>query len=384
MVALCLVSVACSSRPDKISKEGTIYIDFDHATPLQASALFDTIEYVPLESSDSFLVSGVSHLKLSEDKDIYFISDKSFYLFDGETGEGKLKIAKLGNGPGEYTSVFDSHLDMNARQIELLDNNGKRVMVYDLDGNYKHAVSLPFMPFMLTKTETSGYWFYNNNLPSDATESKVVHYDAITGKIMEEYDPIDKHLAEYFFVEDEKNLVTSDDALLYLSSPVGTIYRITPGKGMEPAYILDLGKYQSPSTFYAANYRDIMEFVEAVKKHDYVFEMPALAVNDRWVVVACIKGGQLYLTFHPTMDGKTTTFSSLLDDFHFATPLPLKNSNMHFCMDDEYFYFTMTAEQLLGLQAGDGQGKGMHELITNKGIADDSNPILVKCKLKKD
>ncbi len=67
-----------------------------------------------------------------------------------------------------------------------------------------------------------------------------------------EYAPIDKHLAGYFFVEDEKNLVACGKDLLYLSSPVDTVYRIASGKGMEPAYVLDFGKYKAPSSFYAA------------------------------------------------------------------------------------------------------------------------------------
>ena len=37
------------------------------------------------------MFSKVSHLNVSDEKDFYFISDKSFFLFDGETGKGKLK-----------------------------------------------------------------------------------------------------------------------------------------------------------------------------------------------------------------------------------------------------------------------------------------------------
>lgn len=384
---VCFAFAACSHQSGKSSqtlKEGAIYINLDHTEPLSASVLFDTIEYVPLETSDSFLVSGMNHLKLNADGDIYFVSDKSFFLFDGRTGKGKLKISKLGSGPGEYTSLFDSHFDADTRQIELLDNNGKRIMVYDSAGNYLCSISLPFMPFMLTKTESSGYWFYNNNLLSDVSESKVVHYDVGAKKIVEEYAPIDKHLAGYFFVEDEKNLVACGEDLLYLSSPVDTIYRIAPGKGMEPAYVLDFGKYKAPSSFYASDYQDIMAFVEAAMKNDYVFELPVLAVNDDWLAVGCVKAGQLSLTFHSIDGEKTLTSSSLLDDFHFETSLTLKTKNMHFCMDNDYFYFTMTAEQLLELQGEGKQGGSMYELIENKEITDSSNPILVKCRLKRN
>lgn len=377
---------ACVQQPKKsfqVSEKNVISIDFNHAESLQASVLFDTIEYIPLETNDSFLVSGINHLKMGRNEDFYFISDKSFFLFDGQTGKGKLRIARLGSGPNEYTSIFDSYLDINTGQIELLDNNGKKVVIYDSDGNYLRSIPLPFMPFMLVKTEPSSYWFYNNNLMSDATDSKVVHYDAEKERIIGEYFPIDQHLAEYFFMEDEKNLVAHDNTLFYMSSPADTIYRIIPGTGAEAAYVLDLGDHNAPKDFFTANYRDIMEFVETARKHDYVFEMPTLAVNDNWVVVACIKKGELFLTFHSVEEGKSITFSSLHDDFHFDTSLPLKSRNMHFCMNADSFYFTMTAEQLVDWQKKSGrQDDKVQKLIESQTITDYSNPILVKCRLK--
>ena len=69
---------------------------------LTSLPVVDTIMYVPLETSDSFLFSNISHLKVSRDQNIYFISDKSFFLFDGHTGKGKLKISRLGTGPDGY------------------------------------------------------------------------------------------------------------------------------------------------------------------------------------------------------------------------------------------------------------------------------------------
>lgn len=382
---VCSVLAACvhqSGKSSQISEENTILIDFDNEQPLQASAWFDTIEYIPLVTDDSFLVSGVNHLKLTDQKDIYFISDKSFFLFDGQTGKGKIKISKLGGGPEEYVSIFDSYIDMESRRIELLDNNGKKIVIYDLSGNYLRSIPLPFMSFMLTKTGSADYWFYNNNLMSDVSESKVVHYDADQMKIVEDYSPIDKHLSGYFFLEDEKNLIGHDNGLWYLSSPVDTVYHIEPGKGMKAAYILDLGKYKAPQEFYAANYQNIMEFVGASQKHDYVFEFPTLAANDNMMAVACIKGGRLFLTFRSFEGNKAGTFSSLHDDFNFDTSLPLKSKNMHFCMDNDFFYFTMTAEQLVDWQKEGGRGSQMQKLIECNKITDLSNPILVKCKLK--
>ena len=121
--------LACSSNSKESSRtemDNVISLDLDKNEPLLASSLFDTVWYVPLETSDNFLFSRISHLKI-HGPHAYFISDKSFFLFDTETGRGKVKISKLGDGPEGYSSLFDSNLDLAQNEIELLDNNAKKI-----------------------------------------------------------------------------------------------------------------------------------------------------------------------------------------------------------------------------------------------------------------
>lgn len=382
-LACCSTLFACSPKQENVKSDNAnlISINLENPKPLKASELFDTIMYVPLETSDTYMFSKVSHLNVSDEKDFYFISDKSFFLFDGETGKGKLKISKLGNGPDGYASVFDSNVDSSTGEIELLDNNAKKIVVYDMEGNHKRSVSIPFMSFMFTKTGKDDYWLYNNNLMSDASDSKVVHLEINKGK-MEEYDKIDKHLAEYFFIEDEKNLVADGEDILYHYSPSDTIYRIRPGKGMQAAYVLDMGKNLAPKDFYVRKFRDIMEFVETANKNGYVFEIPAISANDNTVAVACIKEGKLYMTFHTKENGENVTFTTFHDNYNFSAPFSLDASNLNFCMDNDCFYFIVTAEQLVECKNEDMNQKKMESWMKSKNVTEFSNPILVKCKFK--
>lgn len=383
-IILCTIFLACSSKSNKSAKiesDNVISMNLDNEEPLLASTLFDTIMYVPLETSDSFLFSRISHLKVS-DNNIYFISDKSFFLFDTETGKGKTKISKLDAGPEGYVSVFDSNIDVSSNEIELLDNNGKKIVVYDMNGNFKRSIPLPFMSFMFTKTDKNTYWLYNNNLLSDVSNSKVVRFNSDKNIIEEEYDTIDRHLAEYFFVEDESNLIRQGNCLLYHSSPSDKIYQITPGVGIETSYVLDLGKYEAPEDFYSAKYQDVMEFVEAANKNNYVFEIPTFSVNHKMVAIACMKKGKLYTTFHMKESGNDITFSSFYDNFNFSKPLPLEGKNMSFCLDNKYFYFIITPEQLISLQKNSSNRSKIDKWMNDKKITEFSNPILVKCKLK--
>jgi hypothetical protein len=188
-------------------------------------------------------------------------ADLMIPVVKGWSTESAIDIASLGvqvhGGMGfiEDTgaSLFDSYIDPETQEIELLDNNGKKIVVYDKEGNHLRSFAIPFMSFTLTKTDQHNYWFYNNNLPSEACNYKVAHYNRIAEKSEEAYDSIDPHLAEYFFIEDEKNLVTQGNSMLYHASPADTVYRIQPGKGMEAAYILDMGKNKAKSMNSASN-----------------------------------------------------------------------------------------------------------------------------------
>lgn len=385
-VVFSTIFLACSSNSKESSKterDNVISLDLDKNEPLLASTLFDTVLYVPLETSDNFLFSRISHLKI-HDQYAYFISDKSFFLFDTETGRGKVKISKLGDGPEGYSSLFDSNIDLTQNEIELLDNNAKKIVVYDMNGNFKHSIQLPFMSFTFTKTDKESYWFYNNNLLSDACDYKIAHFNKEKNTIDETYDKIDRHLAEYFFVEDENNLVKQGNHILYHASPSDKIYLIRPGKGIESNYVLDFGKYKAPDDFYSSNFRDIMEFVEAANKNNYVFEIPNFSANDNMLAVACMKDGTLYTTFSLKESNQNITYSSFYDDFNFTRPLALDGKNMSFCLDDKYFYFIITPKQFIDLAQESQNNENTNKWINDKGITEFSNPILVKCRLKLD
>ena len=74
------------------------------------------------------------------------------------------------------------------------------------------------------------------------------------------------------------------------------------------------------------------------------------------------------------------TFSSFHDDYNALTPLSLDVANLSFCMDNDYFYFIITAEQLIESKNKGYYREPMEKWIESRQITEFSNPILVKCK----
>lgn len=102
---------------------------------------FMDVEYVPLETSDEFLVKGNC---ADVGKNILVVTnvrEGDILLFDRATGKGIKKINRQGKGPEEYILPFNVYL--NKEEDELIVNDGptSKIQVYDLEGNYKKTIS---------------------------------------------------------------------------------------------------------------------------------------------------------------------------------------------------------------------------------------------------
>lgn len=384
-VLLLILFSSCASTG---SSEGqfevpSIKVALNNTQTLRLSDCFEEVSYIPLETSDDFLLGYIGKM-LIEGNSIYFLSSKSVYSFDLNSGKGKMNLSKLGNGPGEYKSLFDFVIDKNAGNIELLDNNDKKIFVYDLKGNFQNSLSLPFMPFAFFKKTSSLYSFYNNNLKSEISSSKIVDYDVELQNKCNEYFPIDEKMAEYFFLGDEKVFNQSSKGFYCHISPIDTIYKYDEEKGFVPAFHLDFTDNAAPSAFYEKRYRDIMEFSEAANKNGYIYALSNFAVNgDDDVIFSYRLGKTFYWTLRLGMKSECT-INALIDDFHFSEALPLSYQNSSYWLDDDYLYFLMTGEQFIHLCENGVKNDAMMALLRNADITDQSNPIVVKCKLKKN
>ncbi len=101
--------------------------------------LFD-VEYIPLETNDEFLTQGFVQ---DVGKDIIVMknynSDGNIYMYD-RTGKALRVINRKGGGNEEYTSPFGIKLDERNQEMFVNDIYARKIMVYDLYGNYKRTL----------------------------------------------------------------------------------------------------------------------------------------------------------------------------------------------------------------------------------------------------
>lgn len=109
---------------------------------LPLSLYTDSLEIIKLDNSEDALVGRANTTVTKNFLGIYDYNNCLYKLF---TRKGKFlrKIGAIGQGPGEYKILYDSQIDEDNNRIYLFPWTSKKVLVYDLDGNFIQDIPLP-------------------------------------------------------------------------------------------------------------------------------------------------------------------------------------------------------------------------------------------------
>ena len=129
-------------REKKQSTDDFITIDVTKKYPKKELILQDfmDVEYIALETTNEFINQGVV---MAVGNEIILVknnvNDGNLFVYD-RTGKGIRKFNRKGQGGEEYSSLSEIVLDEERNEIFV--NSNKRILVYDLFGNFKR--SLPY------------------------------------------------------------------------------------------------------------------------------------------------------------------------------------------------------------------------------------------------
>lgn len=102
---------------------------------------FMDVEYVTLETNDDFINQGIV-LDIGKEfvlvKNSNRINDGNIFVYD-RTGKAIRKINRKGQSGEEYISVYTVTLDEENKEMFVNDILGKKIVVYDLYGNFKRS-----------------------------------------------------------------------------------------------------------------------------------------------------------------------------------------------------------------------------------------------------
>ena len=142
-VIILFVVAGCEGEKQTDSQsDGFVTVDVTKKYPNKELILQDfmDVEYIPLETNEEF-VTTANTLAISNDVIIFRNSQRAapdIYVFD-RTGKGLRRINRHGQGPEEYNNVQGIALDEDNDEIFVNNTFSKKVIAYDLFGNFKRS-----------------------------------------------------------------------------------------------------------------------------------------------------------------------------------------------------------------------------------------------------
>jgi hypothetical protein len=244
---------------------------------------FMDVEYIPLETTDEFLTQA---LVLSIGKDIIlaknYTNDGDIFIFDRKTGKGIKKINRKGEGGEEYTYVQRIVLDEDKNEMFVHDHYIKKILVYDLDGNFIRSI----------KQNDELYFAYVYNLDSEniiGNNYWVTDRNPFTviskqdGRLIHEIQiPFKEKISLNLTIRDEENnmtygvaprtyspiIPTSSGNWILVEQSSDTIYKYSPNYTLTPIIVRTPSvESMDPEVFlFLSISTDRYYFMETVKK----------------------------------------------------------------------------------------------------------------------
>jgi hypothetical protein len=118
-----------------INEGTTVEIDLSNASETSFFDIFDSVGLVKLETTPNSIIKEVT--RIIPYKNEMFILDatqNSVLRFDNN-GKFLTRIQKIGNGPGEYTLLYDININPFSENLELLNPRGE-LLVFSRDGEF--------------------------------------------------------------------------------------------------------------------------------------------------------------------------------------------------------------------------------------------------------
>ena len=136
---LALLATSCGDANQKTSALPQINVSTSH--PEKEICLQDVAEvgYIPLDSKDDILFGG--HVRSFSDKGIVILDDQNKRLiFFDKQGRFQNVINRKGQGPEEYSMMFNALVDWDKEEVFVFDSSSK-IVVYSLEGTFKRRLS---------------------------------------------------------------------------------------------------------------------------------------------------------------------------------------------------------------------------------------------------
>lgn len=206
---------------------------------LYDSLFSENVSFVKLETRDDNLIGEVSNIFF--DDSLIFVADihrtKSIFIFDMK-GRYLSKIARYGNGPGEYSLMYKVFLVKEKKEIVVVDTPQHKNIHYSYSGEFLYEERRPFPMYSCEYLESGKRAYYIAELDNpqfDNPHDNVIVVTDSNNNII--YSACNEFLSDDFRVMPEKNFWKYGEELYFYPNYSDTIFLITDTAAIAKYYI---------------------------------------------------------------------------------------------------------------------------------------------------
>lgn len=337
------------------------------------SEIFDSVEYIPLRSG---YFTDLRKMRIHNNH-IYISSTTPAvlwrYSMDGILVDS---LYRQGHGPGEYSNIRDFDIADNG-DLYILSRTEKMILIYDNNLYPKHQFTIPVFATgieILSKNQVMLYCANENILTGD----QVIIFDWGQSTIKSGYFPMDMEQRTFINVIDRQNFFERNDTLYFTRGFDNTIYRKMNAE-INPWLTVNFGENNLPQSFLDAEYENVMDFYETIRKTDFAFRIIGWTMSDDFALFNFEMSNQFYLAVVDFENDQSKVYEILEDDMQF---LGSQFKNLveigPYAVDKNgYFYFFINAGSVELKIPTQAMVSGQKESSYH------TNSYILRCRLKK-
>jgi hypothetical protein len=336
--------VLCLGCKHKYNTVGTdidsikIYsIDPGNAKKIYASEVFDSIAYIPLESSNDDALIG--HITKVE------IRGSLIYLLDAQTstiwcfdykGRYVSKIHKIGQGTEEYVSIYDFTVDHTGNFILILDRTMRKIIWFTTSGKFVKNMRIP--------VAASNFGLFKNNKILAYTRGVDIfmnHGNEFLGYNCFVIDSAGKSYAYFPYKDETDNLIKektiefNDNKFLINYASNDTIYEFDEIGNLVKKHVIDFGNYRIPTGKVSGEQQISFRNNPKYASLDNVY------YSNNYSIVTYSFEKRVRFTLRNNKTGKSIIGSFLENDMDFIslanpTPIRLQDNRIYYLKDADF------------------------------------------------
>lgn len=377
--ALSLFISACQSTSSNETGTITIPVNKNLVQTAQISLKDDVvkIEYIPLETNDSCLISNVLSLQVSKEYLFLYNGKTNQVLQFDRTGKYITTIGRTGNGPGEYGLVSDLAIDENNRQLYIFQL-GKAPVVYSFDNKFLFADTTLQMVSNMALLRNKRRALKGQILVPNAWLAAIQNEE---GVIVDEVYPYPSTLPKEVCYMGNVIFSSSGNNALAFTTCNDTVFRLTD-KGIIPAYYLER---ENRKEFYS----DVADIRQRKNTpiQDADIDLYDLFETPNYLYLRVSKAGKIYIQRY-SKSGHLGLSCQVPDDY-LACSFGIPGNNVigitndvdngvpfwpEFSINENMRAQMLTYDLISGLQEK-GYLEDMPEVL--RAVKEDDNPIVI-------